>query len=64
MNKDFKNKSVYIGDKVIITDWATIRVIPQDNLQEKIKANKDAEKEIEKQQKIVPATSNTIIAVR
>ena len=59
MNYSLANKKVSIGGKVVITDWREIKIVSPENLQEKIKANENAKKEVQKQ-KIIPTTSSDI----
>lgn len=61
MNQSFVNKNVSIGGKAVITDWRQAKVVSPENLQEKIKANETAEKEIQKQKQVAP-TSNKMTA--
>lgn len=63
MNQSLANKNVSIGGKIVITDWRQAKVIPPENLQEKIKANETAKKEILKQKEVVPTSNNTVIKV-
>ena len=63
MNYSLADKKVSISGKVIITDWRKVKVISPENLQEKIKANEDVKKEIQKQKEVVPTSSNTAIPV-
>ena len=63
MNQSLANKNVSIGGKIVITDWRQAKVIPPENLQEKIKANETAKKEILKQKEVVPTSNNTVIEV-
>jgi len=61
MNYSLANKKVSISGKVVITDWRQAKVISPENLQEKIKANENVKKEIQKQKEVVPTSSNTAI---
>ena len=63
MNYSLANKKVSISGKVVITDWRQAKVISPENLQEKIKANETAKKEILKQKEVVPTSNNTTIEV-
>ncbi len=63
MNYSLADKKVSISGKVIITDWRKVKVISPENLQEKIKANENVKKEIQKQKEVVPTSSNTAIPV-
>lgn len=63
MNYSLADKKVSISGKVIITDWRKVKVISPENLQEKIKANENVKKEIQKQKEVVPTSSNTAISV-
>jgi hypothetical protein len=63
MNQSLANKNVSIGGKIVITDWRQVKVMPPENLQEKIKANETAKKEILKQKEVVPSSNNTAIEV-
>ncbi len=62
MNYSLANKKVSISGKVVITDWREIKIVSPENLQEKIKANENVKKEIEKQD-VVPTTSSNIATV-
>lgn len=59
MNNSIANKDVFISGKSVITDWRQAKVISPDNLQGKIKANKTAKEEIERQKEIAPTSNNT-----
>jgi len=61
MNYSLANKKVSISGKAVITDWRQAKVISPENLQEKIKANENVKKEIQKQKEVVPTSSNTAI---
>ena len=63
MNYSLANKKVSISGKAVITDWRQAKVISPENLQEKIKANETAKKEILKQKEVVPTSNNTTIEV-
>ncbi len=63
MNYSLADKKVSISGKVIITDWRKVKVISPENLQEKIKANENVKREIQKQKEVVPTSSNTAISV-
>ena len=62
MNYSLANKKVSISGKVVITDWREVKIVSPENLQEKIKANENVKKEIEKQD-ITPTTSSNIATV-
>lgn len=62
MNYSLTKKNVSIGGKNVITDWRQARVVSPENLQEKIKANDVAEKEIKEQKSITPTSTNTATA--
>ena len=59
MNYSLANKKVSISGKVVITDWREVKIVSPENLQEKIKANENVKKEIQKQV-VVPTTGNNI----
>ena len=59
MNYSLANKKVSIGGKAVITDWREVKIVSPENLQEKIKANENAKKEVQKQE-IIPTTSSGI----
>ena len=59
MNYSLANKRVSISGKVVITDWREVKIVSPENLQEKIKANENVKKEIQKQV-VVPTTGNNI----
>lgn len=59
MNYSLANKKVSISGKVVITDWREVKIVSPENLQEKIKANENVKKEIQKQE-VKPTTSNNI----
>ena len=59
MNYSLANKKVSISGKVVITDWREVKIVSPENLQEKIKANENVRKEIQKQV-VVPTTSSNI----
>jgi len=61
MNQSIADKNVSIGGKNIITDWTQVRIVSPENLQEKVRANETAKKEIQKQKEVVPTSTNTII---
>jgi len=61
MYQSLANKDVSISGKTVITDWRQARVISPDNLQEMVKANETAKKEILKQKEVVPTSNNTTI---
>lgn len=63
MNYSLADKKVSISGKAIITDWRKVKVISPENLQEKIKANENVKKEIQKQKEVIPTSSNTAISV-
>lgn len=63
MNQSIANKNVSIGGKSVITDWKQARIVSPENLQEKVKANETAKKEIQKQKEVVPTSNNTAIWV-
>ena len=63
MNQSVANKNVSIGGKTVITDWKQARIVSPENLQEKVKANETAKKEIQKQKEVVPTSNNTAIWV-
>ena len=63
MNQSIANKNVSIGGKTVITDWKQARIVSPENLQEKVKANETAKKEIQKQKEVVPTSNNTAIWV-
>jgi len=63
MNYSFANKNVSNGDKIVITDWRQARVISPENLQENIRANEIAKKEILKQEVATPTNNNTAIEI-
>lgn len=63
MNQSLANKDVSIGGKIVITDWRQAKVISPENLQEKVKANDTAKKEILKQKEVVPTSNNTTFEV-
>jgi methyltransferase-like protein len=58
MNYSLANKEVSISGKVVITDWKQIKVVSPENMQEKIKANENVEKEVQRQKEVVPTSSN------
>ena len=62
MNYSLANKKVSISGKVVITDWREVKIVSPENLQEKIKANENVKKEIEKQD-VAPTTSSNIATV-
>jgi len=59
MNYSLANKKVSISGKVVITDWREVKIVSPENLQEKIKANENVKKEIQKQD-VTPTTSSNI----
>lgn len=59
MNYSLANKKVSISGKVVITDWREVKIVSPENLQEKIKANENVKKEIQKQD-VIPTTSSNI----
>lgn len=59
MNYSLANKKVSISGKVVITDWREVKIVSPENLQEKIKANENVKKELQKQD-VVPTTSSNI----
>lgn len=59
MNYSLANKKVSISGKVVITDWREVKIVSPENLQEKIKANENVKKEIQKQD-VAPTTSSNI----
>jgi len=63
MNYSFANKNVSIGGKNVIIEWRQAKVVSPENLQENIKANETAKKEIQKQKEVTPTSSNTAIEV-
>lgn len=63
MNHSIANKNVSIGGKSVITDWRQAKIVSPENLQEKIRANETAKKEIQKQKEVVPTSTNTTIEV-
>ncbi len=63
MNQSIANKNVSIGGKSVITDWKQARIVSPENLQEQVKANETAKKEIQKQKEVVPTSNNTAIWV-
>lgn len=63
MNYSLANKKVSIGGKIVITDWRKVKVISPENLQEKIKANENAKKEVQRQKEVVPTSSNATTEV-
>lgn len=63
MNYAIANKNVSIGGKSVITDWRQAKIVSPENLQEKIKANETAKKEIQKQKEVVPTSNNMAIEV-
>lgn len=63
MNNSIANKDVSIGGKGVITDWRHARIVSPENLQEHIKANEIAKKEIEKQKEVTKMNTNTIETV-
>lgn len=62
MNYSLANKKVSISGKVVITDWREVKIVSPENLQEKIKANENVKKEVQKQD-ITPTTSSNIATV-
>jgi len=63
MDHSIANKNVSIGGKSVITDWRQAKIVSPENLQEKIKANEMAKKEIQKQKEVTPTSNNTAIEV-
>lgn len=59
MNYSLANKKVSISGKIVITDWREVKIVSPENLQEKIKANENVKKEVQKQD-VVPTTSSNI----
>ncbi len=59
MNYSLANKKVSISGKVVITDWREVKIVSPENLQEKIKANENVKKEMQKQD-VTPTTSSNI----
>ncbi len=59
MNYSLANKKVSISGKVVITDWREVKIVSPENLQEKIKANENVKKELQKQD-VTPTTSSNI----
>lgn len=59
MNYSLANKKVSISGKVVITDWREVKIVSPENLQEKIKANENVKKEVQKQD-VAPTTSSNI----
>lgn len=60
MKNAFTNKTVFINEKTVITDWRRAKIISPENLQDKTSANELAKKEIEKQTEFTPTSSNSI----
>ena len=63
MNYSLANKKVSISGKVVITDWREVKIVSPENLQEKIKANENVKKEIEKQDVALTTSSNIATVV-
>jgi predicted HAD superfamily Cof-like phosphohydrolase len=63
MNYSLANKKVSISGKVVITDWREVKIVSPENLQEKIKANENVKKELQKQDVTPTTSSNTATAV-